>query len=173
MNGLAAYLLVLTLSPILVLLVQASAIRLQRTRDSSPQLVVGFSILIGYVLVAFFTWIFYLRHLSSYECFWAALYGFIVYTCLSYSYFHFFNISETARRFQILFLLRNGHKIYRQDLTVRYNAANMIKTRLDRLIQSGQLAYENNRYFLKRRTLCYVAQILMKWAVLLRFKQSS
>lgn len=170
MISLAGYLFFLALSPILVLIVHALTIRILRCSGTvSPQLIVGFSILIGYGVVAFLGWAFYLRHLNRLnEFFWAAVYGFIVYTCLAYSYFHFFNISETARRFQILLMLKD-HAMDRRDLATRYDVNDMIKTRLERLVQSGQLTHTNDQYFLKGRLLCSVAQILMMWAVLLRF----
>lgn len=171
MTSLAIYLFLLASSPILVLMIHAAAVQiLRRDESTSPQLIVGFSILIGYGIVAFPAWIFYLRYLSSIEEFFGAIfYGFIVYFCLSYAYFHFFNISETARRFQILVLLSKSRKVDRRDIAVRYSASDMIKTRLERLVQSGQLTLKNNRYFLKRRMLYSVAKILMMWAILLKF----
>ena len=170
MSHLSAYLLLLTLSPLLVLVIHSPAIRIFGCGKSfSPQLAVGLSILIGYGVIALFAWIFHLRYLGAGNLFWAVFYSFIVYTCLAYSYFHFFNISETARRFQILVVLNSYGRVYRRDLALKYNVANMIKVRLERLIQIGQLSRENDRYFLKRYTLCYIAQILMAWAVLLKF----
>ena len=175
MNGFATYLFLLALSPILVLAIHAAILRiLGHARNDSPQLTVGFSILIGYGIFAFLAWVFYLHSLSTVNEFaQSAFYGFIVYTCLSYSYFHFFNISETARRFQILVALSSNRKVYRRYLAAKYNVTDMVKTRLERLVQFGQLTYKDGRYYLKRRVLCSIAQILMMWAVLLRFLGNS
>jgi len=74
--------------------------------------------------------IFYLLNKS----FSAVTYAFFVYNSLGYAYFHFFNMSETARRIKILLEIRKNKILEIENLTQDYKSDFMVKTRLQRLI---------------------------------------
>jgi hypothetical protein len=90
---------------------------------------------------------------------WAylALCGF----CWGYIYFHFFNMTETARRIRLMYAVREGRweEIRRGE---GYDAERMLKMRLDRLEQLGQVSVVEGRYRLKARgRLLYAAASML------------
>lgn len=67
------------------------------------------------------------------------MYALIVFDALSYAYFHFFNLSETGRRIRILITLLGGKRLTEDDIAQDYSPAAMVRTRLTRLRQMGQI----------------------------------
>jgi hypothetical protein len=78
---------------------------------------------------------------------------------LGYCYFHFVNLGETARRVRILReLVEGGGALRREELLKRYNAQDMVRRRLDRLLRNGQVVVRADRYFIGKRTTLRMAQ---------------
>lgn len=87
----------------------------------------------------------------------AVLYAFIVYNALGYAYFHFFNMSETARRIKILVEIKKQGFLETDRLTQDYESGFMIKTRLRRLIDLNQIRELNGKYFVNSKILLFFA----------------
>ena len=78
----------------------------------------------------------------------------ILYSSLGYCYFHFVNLGETARRIRILIeLYYSQGGLSKEGILEKYNAKEIIKIRLKRLIKKDQIIYENNCYFVKGNPL--------------------
>lgn len=81
---------------------------------------------------------------------------------LAHIYFHFFNMSETARRINILVKLRRREFQSINDLvSENYSTENMLEVRLERLKQLGSLDRLEGKYRAKFNTLT-LAAILIK-----------
>lgn len=98
------------------------------------------------------------------------LYSFIVLNSLSYSYFHFFNMSETARRIRLLTELKQRKSISSESIFDGYKGDAMISKRLDRLVSLGQIRLDNGKYHLSGRTLWVGAVLVRIWRFLLNIK---
>ena len=95
------------------------------------------------------------------KSFSAVVYAFLVYNSLGYSYFHFFNMSETARRIKILIEIKKNNFLDIDTLTKDYESSFMVKTRIQRLIELNQIKLINEKYFLKGKILLFAAIIIM------------
>lgn len=100
------------------------------------------------------------------------IYGFIVYNSLGYSYFHFFNMSETARRVRILIEVRLKKSVSSEAITKNYNCDLMISNRLKRLVELGQIKLHNNKYVLCGRLLLAGAVLIFSMRKLLGFEEN-
>ena len=83
----------------------------------------------------------------------AFLFNLISVFCLAYIYFHFFNMSTTARRIKILTGLQQGQFTKREQIETYYAGQSSLKTRIDRLIHLGELKQINGRYVVSRGIL--------------------
>ena len=92
-----------------------------------------------------------------------AFYFLIVYNALGYSYFHLFNMSETARRVRILCEIDESGGLNSTELAGRYGAGDMIAVRLERLVAIGQLLRQGDRYVSKNSWLYYSALVVAEW----------
>jgi len=84
---------------------------------------------------------------------WTALYVFGIYACSSYVYFHFFNMSETARRIRILVHGAAGGMIPTQEIGATYTPEGMVAIRLERLVALKELQVREGRYVIGARGL--------------------
>jgi hypothetical protein len=83
----------------------------------------------------------------------AAAYFGLIYACIGYSYFHFFNMSETSRRLRMMLDISNG--------TAReLNVDEMVERRLARLCGMGELRRCGERYCRGRGFLLLPAQAI-------------
>ena len=165
------YLILLTASPVIVLILHILASRINRRLPSSlhPQLVGGIVCLTGYPATGALAWWSSLRDQAfGLELGVACLYGLLVYSCLAFSYIQFFNITETARRFRILYELTQNGKMSPKDLQEKYRPAGMLTTRLGRLVEMHQLRKSGNRYLLDNPFLYTLARIIMAWTRFLK-----
>ena len=113
-------------------------------------------------------WFIYLRELNGAELLTATLYGVLVYSGFAYSYFHFFNMSETARRIRILCELQAFGTMSEEAFAQKYEPGGQIPIRLERLAAMGQVVHRGDRYVLKSRFLWAVAVALMSFRRLLK-----
>ncbi|OGG99666.1 MAG: hypothetical protein A2600_12455 [Candidatus Lambdaproteobacteria bacterium RIFOXYD1_FULL_56_27] len=89
----------------------------------------------------------------------------VVYNGLGYGYFHFFNLSETARRIRLLIEVYQGVGAG----TEKYQPESMVKNRIDRLVAMGQLEEGQGKYRVKGRLLLNAALVLELYKKLLGF----
>lgn len=94
----------------------------------------------------------------------AFFYSLIVFNALGYSYFHVFNMSETARRVRLLIELAASGPIGKEGLFSIYSEQAMFDVRIVRLKSLGQIKEINGRYVLGHRFLYIAAQIVNLWA---------
>ena len=93
--------------------------------------------------------------------FWALTVADVVlFTVASYCWFHYVNIGEASVRIRILReIAEAGCDLSREEVLSRYNAQTILESRLERLVQSGQLKECESRYFLGKPRLIHVARI--------------
>ena len=161
----AALLIVLLCSPGIVFLVHAVLCRIVRT--GSRQKVAVAAVGLGYVPTGALLWHAALAELSGAGLLRAAGYGMLVYSALAYCYFHFFNMSETARRIKILAVVHEAGRISQRDLESFYKTTDVVEARLERLVALGQLRYEAGRYSISGRTLVWAGYAVLCWRRLL------
>lgn len=92
----------------------------------------------------------------------------IIYTALSYCYFHFINLSITARRIRIvreLYKYENG--LTKKEILKRYNAKDMVDARINRMINSGQVLNNNGRLYIGKPILLLIAKTIVLMRVLI------
>lgn len=92
----------------------------------------------------------------------AALYAALLFTLLAYSYFHLFNMSETARRIRMLIELRDGEMTL-EELKSVYNSRVMLEARLERLVAMGQVRIEGDKVVLASGKLLVAARAMDLW----------
>lgn len=123
--------------------------RLFGTRSKrSPQKVLALVIIAGDALL--------LTGLTSTAVAEGPLYGgaltaycLIVYNAVMYSYFHLFNMSETARRIRILLNALEHGVLRREEILAIYSPRDMVMVRLERLVLMGWLKRDSaGRYMI-------------------------
>jgi len=93
----------------------------------------------------------------------------ITYGALSYCYFNFVNLGETARRIRILRELYDSKSgLSKEDILSRYSAKEIIEKRIGRLLSNGQIVLKEGKYVGGNSTVLLMnkAMILMKLVVL-------
>ena len=170
------FLLLLASTPLLILVLHIISVRIAaRLRlEISNQLLVIICLFIGHIPMGIAGWFVYLSKLTavSYEFMWAMIYGLAVYNTLAYSYFHVFNMSETARRIRILYEIYNAKQLKISDIESLYGVDDMLLNRLERLLSTNQIKLSGDRYSLNSRSLYYTAKIIAGWGCILGFPPS-
>ena len=87
----------------------------------------------------------------------------MTYALLAYSYFHIFNMGETARRVRMLSELMERGSLSALELKSLYDAAAMLDRRMERLVALGQVRLEGGRVVLKSRMLYRAASVMDWW----------
>jgi len=88
------------------------------------------------------------------------LYVLAVFNSAAYSYFHLFNMSETARRIRILRDISARSGLSTSDLAHNYSPRGMLEARIDRLMDLGEIEIDSDgRIRLKKRRLILAAYI--------------
>lgn len=95
------------------------------------------------------------------------LYAFIVFNLIGYTYFHFYNMSETARRIRILYDIYSKGSLKKSDIENIYHKSDMVEIRLERLLGLGQIKKIDGAYHLDGRVLYYCAVLLAFWSGLI------
>jgi len=91
------------------------------------------------------------------------IYGGAVYGLIAYTYFHFFNMSETARRIRILYEIYHAGSLSSRELERHYTPEDMLANRLPRLVALNQLRREGEWYVLDRKTLYIASRMVFFW----------
>ena len=81
-------------------------------------------------------------------------------------YFHFFNMSETARRIKILVDLKRGGSSEQKT----YAPGEMVSLRLQRLREAQQVEFDGTTYRAKRSAFLFIVWV-MKWYERLLFSE--
>jgi len=93
----------------------------------------------------------------------------ITYGTLSYCYFHFVNLGETARRIRILRELYDSKDgLSMEEILNRYNANDILEKRIGRLLNNDQIICKEGKYFAGNSTVLFMnrAMIIMKLVLL-------
>jgi hypothetical protein len=69
--------------------------------------------------------------------------------CLAFSYWYvvFITFGETALRTRVLMEIDKVGELSEQEILARYNAQELTKIRIDRLVNTGQIEFRQERYF--------------------------
>ena len=160
---------ILCISPLFTLLLHMVLARLLHRRFAN-QVIAGLAILLGFIpVMGIMGGVLYLKNQTFNASVFVFLYTFIVYLCIGYSYFHIFNMSETARRIRILYETYSSKKLSRDELKIKYGREDMVKVRLERLVDTGQLRYMHDRYYLRGYVLYRVSRMINVWRSILGF----
>ena len=94
------------------------------------------------------------------------VFAFLAFNGVAYAYFHFFNMSETARRIRMLLQIRRagpaGLRV--QELERQYSQKDMIEARLDRLVRMNQLSLApDGCYRVAGSALLWAGRIMGLW----------
>lgn len=167
MPVIAKLLIVLLVSPVLIVVVHGAMARyfVIVGRDVPNQVVCGACILLGYLPVGLLGWYFAVAPVYKAAGAWfvPAVYGVVVYTLLGYIYFHFFNMTETARRIRIMTELHRTGPMKVAQIVRAYDDGDITDVRIERLLSMGQIEESRGRYLLKGRFLYIVALVLHYW----------
>jgi hypothetical protein len=159
MGAEAAILLVLVLSPAIMLLVHMLMVR--TLHDKSQQIIAVKAVLAAFVPVGFILYMVSLRFMgSASDLIISVTYAGAVYGLLGMTYFHFFNMSETARRIRILYEIHQAGTLSAETMTSLYKTTGIVTSRLQRLVAMGQLKYDAGYYSIDGRTL-YIAGLVV------------
>jgi hypothetical protein len=152
----------LLLSPFIIFAVHMALSRW--SRHTSRQLTAVKAAALGSVPVVLILGGFVFRDIHEpLEFMTAFLYCALVYCLLSISYFHFFNMSETARRIRILCELERAGSLSTRDMTALYKTTDIIRFRLDRLVAMRQLKCEAGWYSIDGKVLYWTGIAITLW----------
>src|SRR3989339_2252648 len=166
------YLILLACAPLLILILHMAATRISvQCKFAIPnQFIVIICAAIGHIPMAAAVWMIYLRYLpTTPQLVLAIIYSFIVYNSLAYSYFHIFNMSDTARRVRILYEIYTAKQLKLPQMASLYNAHDMLHSRLERLLSMKQIKHTGDRYLLDHKLLYYAAKAVAGWGHILGF----
>jgi len=119
-------------------------------------------LLIGFIPLGllFYFWIINLKIKPYSAILWSGLYLFLIYSLFSYVYFHFFNMSETARRVRILVEIRKKGTFKKDEILQNYPCCDIVSNRLNRLVALGELRLSEDRYLIGRGMFIFPAKAL-------------
>jgi hypothetical protein len=81
-------------------------------------------------------------------------------------------MSETARRIRMLLQLRLKGALQPQEIREDYSPVSMVKVRLNRLVETGQIIKRSDgQYYIARFFLLRVSFLIAAWRSLLGFEQ--
>lgn len=85
----------------------------------------------------------------------------LIYLCLSYSYFHFNNMGETARRIRMIRdLSERPEGMTVEEIVGTYNSLEMIRRRVGRLAAAGYLVSKGDHIVNGKSTFLRIAQTI-------------
>lgn len=150
----AQLVVLLLVSPLLTLAVHVACARLLAQKHG--QAVAALAIAIAGALVVGASML-----ISDFDV-WSTLYGVLGFGGIGYSYFHVYNLSETARRIRILTELSEG-PLTEAELLGRYRPEDALTQRIDRLVALNRLVVDGDVYRLRGRVLVWIARAVLGW----------
>jgi uncharacterized membrane protein len=159
------------LNPVLALMLnvlfQVSSFRLLRGMTLLRSLYSGFAFGLAGMLAIELS-LFLIMKQPSDDLFFSMTVNLISYTALGYCYFHFINLGETARRIRILRELYDSTDgLSREEILERYNSREIIRRRIERLLNSGQIVRKNGRFYIGKPFLLFISRIMVLLKVIL------
>jgi len=154
-NATLIFIAVLLFSPIGLFLFHAVAVRL--VKSASNQKLVMICILLFNAPLCAALWLFFRGGLDAAT----VIYALLVYNAFGYCYFHFFNLSETARRVKIVIGVRKGNVRKTQDLQEHYDYHSTIAVRLQRLEALGEISKSADGVYRLHRYILYLASLMI------------
>lgn len=161
---------VLLLSPFIMVVVHMICSRV--FTGSSAQVVAVQSVIVSVVPTMAVEWAASLRFMSGAGRGVSLCYSLIVYAGIASAYFHFFNMSETARRVRILYEIYRAGQLPIEKFFTLYRTDGIIKVRLERLVAMKQLGRRREFYVIAGRTLFCAARLVAAWRRLLMVRGS-
>lgn len=124
---------------------------------------VFFSFFFGVLMLCGFEYYLIAAHPRGFEEMLASFFVHLMtYMSLSYCYFHFINLGETARRIRILRELKDTQDgLSLGEILSRYNAGEIVERRLSRLVKNDQIVLKNGRYYIGKPFVLGMAKLLM------------
>lgn len=173
MSTTTSLLILLACSPLLVLVLQMVATRVNALmgRGASAQAIALGCAIVGNIPIAMAIWVVALRHLTTTpsDPVWTGIYSLVVYNALAYSYFHVFNMGETSRRIRVLSEICASKQLKASEISSVYGATEILDLRLERLLSMNQIKRSDDRYLLDNKLLYYAARVVEAWGRLLGF----
>lgn len=165
-----------SLMPLLLILAHGLFCRLPKPEHASPQARLAKLIVAMNVLLLAGVWaVSQAEGRGAADAAGMLAFAFVVFNGIAYSYFHFFNMSETARRIRMLIQIQqDGGEMRRENLIGTYTPENMVQVRLARLTQMHQISRsDDGRYRIASRFLLTVAYAMewVKYVLNLRRRQ--
>jgi hypothetical protein len=164
--------LVLLASPLAVCLIQAALTRLIRLLGVflAPQVMVLGTVLLGNLPMVWLAWRLAFTPLAGD---WPAIacgvvFVLLIYNALGFCYFNLLNLSETSLHVHILTDLLLSGSMPARELAARYGVDDMMETRIERMIQLGQLRAQGGSFIVNNRGLLRVGRVIHMWRKLLR-----
>ena len=123
---------------------------------SSQLFLIKFVLVMNIPLIIFVSLIGLFESRSFLQILYMLFFALLVFNAFSYAYFHFFNMSETARRIRMLILIFKKGITTLDKLQENYSSDQMVTARLNRLLQMQEISTDNkgvyhisSKYFLK------------------------
>jgi len=114
----------------------------------------GFGLLasVGFELIGYS-----LGYLSPQECLYQIFFNVLGYGFLSYCYFSFLGLVESARRTVLMRTIHSqGGALSESEILVQCSGLQMLNSRLARLVRKNQIVHRNGKYFIENHTLVVV-----------------
>jgi len=97
-----------------------------------------------------------------------AVANFVLFVCCWYFYFHFINIGEASLRIRLLREMARVSGGCVEDVLAVYNVRTVVETRMQRLVDDGQLVLVGERYRPGKARMVFVAKAfsVLRWLLL-------
>ncbi len=141
-------------------LVQILACRLIKSLGLLKSVVAGFVIGFATVMACGIAW-YQTAMPDAMELMGQSALNLLTYVALGYCYFHFINLGETARRIRILReLLESKGGLTQEAILERYNAADIVSARLQRMVRNRQIILHDGRFYIRKSVLLYMGKTI-------------
>lgn len=165
-----ALVIILLVMPFVMLMLHMLLSRLLSGRP--PQAVAVKAAAAGYVPLALLVWFGAgLCRVAYPENLLTLLYAVVVYSSCGYAYFHFFNMSETARRIRILAEINRAGSLPLSSILALYTTSGIVSARLRRLVALGKLSASGDGYRVSGRLLYWAAIGIRLWRSVIGFEK--
>lgn len=141
-------------------LVQILAYRLIKSVGLLKSVILGFVIGFTTVMICGIAW-YQTAMPDVMELMGQSALNLLTYVALGYCYFHFINLGETARRIRILReLLESKDGLTLEAILERYNAADIVTARLQRMVRNRQIVLNDGSFYIRKSALLYMGKAI-------------
>ncbi|MFH0753291.1 MAG: hypothetical protein V2A70_01850 [Candidatus Omnitrophota bacterium] len=155
-------------------LIQMTVFKFDHRRRLLRSIIIGF--MAGLAVISIVDpFIFFMSHKPLLERAAVVLVHLMTYGFLGYCYFHFINMGETARRIRLLRELYDAPEgLTQAEILFRYNAKEMVRMRLDRLLNTHQIVLRDERLYIASHVMLLMSKgVLWMKTLILGKKQCS